>query len=551
VISPEEIKRLCLTEIDKILRANGRTLSDFECMPQIQFDDVDIFDNIFIANELSYDADEMRLKHEELFTSLNHEQLSAYNQIVDAVTNNLGRMFFVDGFGGSGKTYLWNALSFRFRSEGKIVINVASSGIASLLLPGGRTAHSQLGIPLTLTEESICKLDKKGKKAQLLGMASLFIWDEAPMISRLAIETFERSMRDIMNKILPGSSKLPFGGKTIVLGGDFRQILPVVPRGGRADIVHATINSSPLWRRCSVLKLTQNMRLQFSDDAQENNALIDFGKWILDIGDGKLGESVDGEAIVEIPEDLRVKSSGNPIGDIVDATYPDLIRNMGDYNFFQNRAILAPTLHFVEKVNDYVMSLLPSEEREYLSCDSICKCDEDIGVDRRWITTEFLNDIKCSGMPNHRLKFKIGVPVMLLRNIDFSSGLCNGTRLIVTELGQNIIGGQIVNGPHSGKTAYIPRQNLIPSDATVSITFQRRQFPLCLSFAMSINKSQGQTLSNVGLYLPRPVFTHGQLYVAVSRVKTRKGLKILALNDSGVPSDSTTNIVYQEVFRRI
>jgi hypothetical protein len=109
VISPEEIKRLCLTEIDKILRANGRTLSDFECMPQIQFDDVDIFDNIFIANELSYDADEMRLKHEELFTSLNHEQLSAYNQIVDAVTNNLGRMFFVDGFGGSGKTYLWNA----------------------------------------------------------------------------------------------------------------------------------------------------------------------------------------------------------------------------------------------------------------------------------------------------------------------------------------------------------------------------------------------------------------------------------------------------------
>jgi ATP-dependent DNA helicase PIF1 len=300
-----------------------------------------------------------------------------------------------------------------------------------------------------------------------------------------------------------------------------------------------------------VLKLTQNMRLQFSDDAQENNALIDFGKWILDIGDGKLGESVDGEAIVEIPEDLRVKSSGNPIGDIVDATYPDLIRNMGDYNFFQNRAILAPTLHFVEKVNDYVMSLLPSEEREYLSCDSICKCDEDIGVDRRWITTEFLNDIKCSGIPNHRLKFKIGVPVMLLRNIDFSSGLCNGTRLIVTELGQNIIGGEIVNGPHSGETAYIPRQNLIPSDANVSITFQRRQFPLCLSFAMSINKSQGQILSNVGLYLPRPVFTHGRLYVAVSRVKTRKGLKILALDDSGVPSDSTTNIVYQEVFRRI
>jgi ATP-dependent DNA helicase PIF1 len=224
---------------------------------------------------------------------------------------------------------------------------------------------------------------------------------------------------------------------------------------------------------------------------------------------------------------------------------------MGDYTFFQDRAILAPTLQVVEKFNDYVMSLLPNEERLYLSCDTLCKSDEDVGIDRRWITTEFLNDIKCSGMPNHELRLKLGVPVMLLRNVDVSSGLCNGTRMIVTELGKNIIGGDIVNGPHTGEKAYIPRQNLIPSDANVAITFQRRQFPLCLCFAMSINKSQGQTLSNVGLYLPRPVFTHGQLYVAVSRVKTREGLKILALDDSGAVSSSTTNVVYEEVFRKI
>ncbi|GAU22782.1 hypothetical protein TSUD_142210 [Trifolium subterraneum] len=358
-------------------------------------------------------------------------------------------------------------------------------------------------------------------------------------------------MHDVMNKIVVGSSKLPFGGKTIVLGGDFRQILPVVPKGGRADIVHAVINSSPLWRRCSVLKLTQNMRLQFSNDIEENKALKDFAKWILDIGDGKIGTSDDGEAIIEIPEDLRVKSSGNHIGDIVEATYPDLIQNMGDYTFFQNHAILIPTLHLVEEVNNYVMSLLPIEEKEYLSCDTIGKCDEDVGIGRRWITTEFLNDIKCSGMPNHRLKFKIGVPVMLLRNIDISSGLCNGTRLIVKELGINFIGAEVVNGPHNGEKAYIPRMKLIPSDSNVAISFQRLQFPLCLCFAMTINKSQGQTLGNVGLYLPRSVFTHGQLYVDVSRVKTRKGLKILALDDSGVSSTSTTNIVYEEVFRII
>lgn len=78
-------------------------------------------------------------------------------------------------------------------------------------------------------------------------MKSLIIWDEAPMINRLAFEAFDRTMCDIMNKFNKGGVALPFGGKIIVFGGDFRQILHVVPKGGRADIVHATINSSLLW----------------------------------------------------------------------------------------------------------------------------------------------------------------------------------------------------------------------------------------------------------------------------------------------------------------
>jgi len=109
----------------------------------------------------------------------------------------------------------------------------------------------------------------------------------------------------------------------------------------------------------------------------------------------------------------------------------------------------------------------------------------------------------------------------------------------------------VVSGPHSGDRAWIPRMNLVPSDANVSISFQRRQFPLCVCFAMSINKSQGQTLSSVGLFLPRLVFTYGQLYVAASRVKTRGGLKNLITDDCGQLYSSTTNVVYQEVFRKI
>jgi ATP-dependent DNA helicase PIF1 len=159
-------------------------------------------------------------------------------------------------------------------------------------------------------------------------MASLIIWDEAPMIHKFAIEAFQRTLQDIMTDVDPKNGNLLFGGKTIVFGGDFRQILPVVPKGTRADIVNAAINSSHLWSRCRVLRLTKNMRLQFSSDLEETQNLVLFAKWILDIGDGKIGEVHDGEALVDIPSDLLVQDLTNSIGDIINYIYPDLLKNM-------------------------------------------------------------------------------------------------------------------------------------------------------------------------------------------------------------------------------
>jgi len=140
---------------------------------------------------------------------------------------------------------------------------------------------------------------------------------------------------------------------------------------------------------------------------------------------------------------------------------------------------------------------------------------------------------------------------MLLRNIDQVKGLCNGIRLQVKHLGKNVISATIITGKNIGDKFFIPRMNLVPLDSGLPFKFQRRPFPISLCFAMTINKSQGQSLSRVGLYLPCPFFTHGQLYVAILRVKTKKGLNILILDKNGNITNTTKNVVYKDIFETL
>ncbi|KAM3268721.1 ATP-dependent DNA helicase pif1-like [Capsicum chacoense] len=293
------------------------------------------------------------------------------------------------------------------------------------------------------------------------------------------------------------------------------------------------------------------MRLQGTEIDPDLVELRDFANWILVVGDGRIGSSVDGIEKVPIPKDLLINESIDPIFAIVESTYPDFISRCNDIGYLQKRAILAPTLNMVESINQYMIFLNQNPEKSYLSSDKICGSDQTYLALEHVHTPEFLNTIKCSGVSNHAITLKVGVPVMLLRNIEQSEGLCNGTRLIVTRLGNQVTEAKVLSGQMVGQKVFIPRMTLTPSDARIPFKFQRRQFPITVSFAMTINKSRGESLSHVGLFLKKPVFTHGQLYVALTRVTSRKGLKILAYDEDGQITNEATNVVYREVFQNL
>ncbi|KAF7822130.1 ATP-dependent DNA helicase PIF1-like [Senna tora] len=323
----------------------------------------------------------------------------------------------------------------------------------------------------------------------------------------------DKSLKDICGKDNPECYKKPFGGKVVVFGGDFRQILPAVPRGSRQDIVLSSLNSSYIWDSCKVLTLTKNMRLGTGANESENRAIADFANWILKIGDGDIGDMLnDEEKEINIPNDLLLNNVADPINSIVESTYPSFVDNYHSHDYIRDRAILAPTLNDVASINEYMLSLLPGEETTYLSSDSISNQEADSALADVY-TTEFLNTISGSGLPYHMLKLKVGAPIMLLRNIDKSMGLCNGTRLIVARLCKHVIEATIISGKFVGERVVIARMLISPSDSRLPFRFQRRQFPIVQSFAMTINKSQGQTLSNVDLT------SHHDVVATPSKVK--------------------------------
>ena len=316
------------------------------------------------------------------------------------------------------------------------------------------------------------------------------------MQHRFAAEVVDRMLQDVR-----GCNE-PFGGVIMVFAGDFRQCLPVVPKGSQAQIRNACLTSSALWRGVIRLRLTINMRLRSTPMSPREFAEAEgFARWLLEIGDGKC--DVQGKDAVHIPPELLA----NSVGDLLGHVYPDLARYRSDdaaMDYFKDRAILAPTNSEVDALNGKLLAELSGEARTYLSADYIVE-NEGAQPQRGRLSNqqlwpiEYLNSIDFGGYPLHRTLVKVGSTVLLLRNLDPSAGLCNGTRIYVTELHSNVIRGRILGGDYHSNECLIPRIKLdSPRSANLPFTLRHTQFPIQTGLALTIHKPKGSPLQRLG-----------------------------------------------------
>ncbi|KAL3125241.1 hypothetical protein niasHT_005847 [Heterodera trifolii] len=446
---------------------------------------------------------------------LNADQMVAFDKISQAVlSGGEQKLFFLEGAGGCGKTFFYNTL-IKWCVAGKpmlsdsvntvwgrdkdtlrrsAVIAAASTGIAALLLIGGGTAHRHFYVPNDVNDETAPMLNFESQKAQQLREADLIIIDEISMLSSKVLRYIDRLLRDVC--------------------------------AGRFLLVES---------------LTINMRTAPGEHSLR--------EWLKEIGSG---QSKVGTNQLHIPPQLVLHN----LEEAIQFCFPDalFLDPLSNADAIANNAVLCPTNNDVQYINEIALARMCGDAKDFPSIDEPLEPNDEFHNFRTDFNIEAVHNEMPSGMPPHKMVLKVGTPVMLIRNLDVTQGLCNGTRLQVMRMAEDNIFCRILTGPRAdaGHVIVLPRIQFEYGRGRHhrGLRFRRLQFPVRLCFAMTINKAQGQTLQRMALVLNgRQCFSHGQVYVAMSRVTQMDGIRVFApYCQSGDEEDTyINNVVYHEL----
>lgn len=352
--------------------------------------------------EKSYDHNNLKVSIQINLPLLNEEQKYVFDTLIKVINDGTGGIYFLDAPGGTGKTFLITLKLATIRSKNEIALALASSGIAAILLEGGRTAHSALKLSLNMqsNESPTCNISKNSAMAKVLQLCKLIVWDECTMAHKKSLEVLDRTLKDLRN------NQNQFGGAMILLSGDFRQTLPVVPRSTQADELYACLKSSNLWKHVKVLHLSKNMRVMLQNDQSGDI----FSKQFIDIGNGKFPIDVL-TGCITFPESFCQLTQSR--AELIHKVFPNVAQNYLFHDWLSERAILAAKNTDVNELNFKIQDDIPGEMRTYKSIDTVTNEDDVVNY-----PPEFLNSLDLPGLPPHNLQLKVGSVVIILRNIN-------------------------------------------------------------------------------------------------------------------------------------
>ena len=507
-----------------------------------------------------YNADQQRILYEAFikeFTPTEDEQQPFLDRVFRAIINKESLIILLQGEGGSGKSTMAKIIIAFARSLNKIVLGCASTALAASIYDDFYTAHSLFKIPVIEQEEEMldqendfkCDLDRHFQRKQLLQATDVFIWDE---ISSQHVRDFT-AVYHAMNK---------FDNKILILMGDKMQIAPVVKYGNKAQIISSSIYCSQYMQFFEKRYFTKNLRLIATNDQQQ----LQYKQTLLHIGKGTYFRNVDNNEFInnrcpividqtvnndETTTNLGVTKIGFP--DISYESDPNslihwLHPNGFDLSTITTNCILAVTNDQVDIWNKKIQDMNINTVTKLISVDSFVEVDDPHDYLKNMITDHVMNTYTENGSPPHELDLKLGDICILLRNVDVTRGLTSNTRVKIISISPYRINVCTINTDRPILASLCRFKFELTLPFGKSLTMQRIQFPLRLAYALSYNKAQGQEFQKLGADITHPSFSHGHLYVALSRIRLSTNIKFFITDENlidGIPY--TDNVVYNEI----